>query len=59
MVFSFRQNIDLVERDYYDKGANYTEQIEINKRSEIYQDSINTKAGDIISIEFCESIGKA
>ena len=41
IIFSLRQNNDLVEKDYYDKGADYSHQIEINKRSAIYQDSIS------------------
>ena len=41
IVFSFRQNNDLVTPDYYDKGADYTHQMEINNRSAIYADSIS------------------
>jgi len=40
VLFAMRQNIDLVSDDYYQKGAGYTEQININKRSLLYQDSI-------------------
>jgi len=40
VVSSFRQNNDLVTPDYYDKGADYTHQMEINNRSAIYTDSI-------------------
>lgn len=43
IVFSLRQNNDLVTKDYYQKGANYSQQIQINKRSAIYQDSIEIK----------------
>ena len=35
-----RQNNDLVSDDYYQKGAKYTDQININQRSLTYQDSI-------------------
>src|ERR1035437_5891958 len=41
VIFSLRQNNDLVEKDYYEKGADYTHQMEMNKRSVIYQDSIS------------------
>jgi hypothetical protein len=41
VVFSLRQNNDLVEKDYYDKGADFSNQIEINKRSSDYSDSIS------------------
>ncbi|MEI7830329.1 MAG: FixH family protein [Prolixibacteraceae bacterium] len=40
VFFAMRQNNDLMSDDYYQKGANYTEQININKRSVTYQDSI-------------------
>lgn len=40
IVFSFRQNNDLVTDDYYNEGADYSSQIEINKRSYAYTDSI-------------------
>ena len=40
VFFALRQNIDLVSDDYYQKGASYTDQININKRSVPYQDSI-------------------
>ncbi len=51
IVFSLNQDNDLVTKDYYDKGANFSEQIEINKRSEIFKDSINVNiSNSIISI---------
>ena len=40
LVFSLRQNSDLVTNDYYEKGANFTHQMEINSRSASYNDSI-------------------
>ena len=40
MIFAFRQTNDLVTEDYYEKGADYTRQMEINCRSAAYQDSI-------------------
>ncbi len=41
IIFSLRQNNDLVTNDYYEKGADYTHQMEINSRSILYNDSIN------------------
>ena len=46
MVFAFRQKQDLVEDDYYEKGAGYTKQMEIIKRSAAYQDSIGITVSD-------------
>lgn len=40
IIFSFRQNNDLVTNDYYEKGADYTNQMEITNRSSVYNDSI-------------------
>ena len=40
VFFAMRQNNDLVTDDYYQKGAKYTDQININQRSLPYQDSI-------------------
>jgi hypothetical protein len=43
LVFAFRHKNDLVVKDYYERGANYTEQMTIDKRSLTYQDSIQMK----------------
>lgn len=57
MVFAFRQKIDLVEDDYYNKGASFSKQIEINQRSEIYSDSIKINLIDgTVELYVCEEI---
>jgi len=40
IAFSFKQNNDLVTDNYYEEGADYSTQIEINKRSYQYTDSL-------------------
>lgn len=40
IVFSLKQNHDMEDEGYYKKGASYSKQIEINKRSNQYIDSI-------------------
>jgi len=40
IIFSLRQNNDLETENYYEKGADYTHQMEINSRSAVYYDSI-------------------
>ena len=52
-----RQHDDLVTDDYYQQGAKYTDQININSRSAPYQDSleINT-SGKKIEISLCKSL---
>lgn len=53
VIFSLKQNNDLEDEDYYNKGANYSQQIEIDKRSEIFTDSIIiTQYADLLTINF-------
>lgn len=40
IVFAFRHKNDLVTNNYYEKGANYSEQMAIDKRSVVFKDSI-------------------
>ena len=40
VVFSLSKSNDLVTTDYYQKGADYTKQMEITGRSAVYNDSI-------------------
>ncbi len=40
IVFSLRQHHDLVTENYYEEGANYSEQMTVDQRSLIYTDSI-------------------
>ncbi len=57
IVFSLRQNNDLVTEDYYQKGAGYSSQIEINQRSAVYQDSIKiTDDKGMLHFELAKSI---
>ena len=57
IIFALNQSQDLVSDDYYDQGASYTKQMEINKRSSTYADSINISATDsIVSIRLCRSL---
>ncbi len=57
IIFSLRQNNDLVTDDYYEKGANYSEQIETRRRSAIYEDSVQIlQENQIIQIRLSHSI---
>jgi hypothetical protein len=57
IIFSLNQSEDLVSDDYYEKGADYSKQIEINKRSAIYLDSIAINSiGTNINISLCKSL---
>lgn len=57
IIFSLNQSEDLVSDDYYDKGADYSQQIEVNKRSDIYQDSINIDIVNAnVEVYVCQSL---
>ncbi|NOR74224.1 MAG: hypothetical protein GQ525_03590 [Draconibacterium sp.] len=54
MIFAARQGINLVHKDYYEKGVNYTEQMEIDARSVEYKNAFkitNTDKQFIVDIE--------
>ena len=56
MVFAFRQNVHLVHRDYYQKGVDYTEQMNVDARSAQYSHSFQTHMlDDYLVIDFDES----
>ena len=40
VVFSLSKSNDLVTADYYQKGADYSRQMEVTGRSDVYNDSI-------------------
>lgn len=40
IVFSLRQDVELVEDDYYEQGANYSIQMQVQQRSAAFADSI-------------------
>lgn len=46
IIFSLRQDIDLVTDNYYSEGADYTHEMEISERSDIYYDSISLSQHD-------------
>ena len=55
-----RQNNDLVSDDYYQKGAKYTDQININQRSLTYQDSIQiSTTGNQVQITLSKGLVKS
>lgn len=57
VYFSFQHHNDLVVDDYYEQGANYEKQMTIDKRSLIFQDSIQlTDTAQFVSINLASSI---
>ena len=60
VFFAMRQNNDLVSDDYYQKGAKYTDQININQRSLAYQDSIQiSTTGNQVQIALSKGLVKS
>lgn len=57
VVFTFSENNDLVTKDYYKQGAEYSKQIDINKRSAVFKDSVAIKnVNDAVQILLPSSI---
>lgn len=57
LVFAFGRHNDLETQDYYEKGANYSLQMEIDKRSARYSDSVWIVRGNgVLAFNVCEEI---
>ncbi len=57
IVFAFRQDVNLVHKDYYEKGVDYTEQMNVNARSVEFKNAITTGLqNDIFLIDIEESL---
>ena len=60
VIFALYQSQDLESDDYYDKGAGYSNQIEVNKRSDLYKDSITmTSSQPGAQIALCKSLASS
>ena len=46
MVFAFKQDVNLVYKDYYVKGVDYTEQMNVDARSVNYYNALQTHLED-------------
>jgi hypothetical protein len=54
ITFAFRQDVNLVHKDYYEKGVDYTEQMNVNARSLPFKNDfkiINQKDFLVVNIE--------
>ena len=57
IVFAFSQGVNLVHKDYYEKGVDYTEQMNVTSRSAEYRHSIHINLEDeYLVVEFEESL---
>lgn len=53
IYFAFQQDVNLVHKDYYEKGVDYSEQMEVNERSKPFYQSIQTGiSGNFFQIGF-------
>ncbi len=46
ITFAMRQDVNLVHKDYYEKGVDYTDQMNVNARSADLTDSIQVSVND-------------
>lgn len=46
IIFASRQQENLVHKDYYEKGVDYSQQMNVDKRSKPYAHSFGTKSTD-------------
>ena len=59
MVFAFKQDVNLVHKEYYEKGVDYTDQMNVEARSQQYHDDLNTRLVDeFLIIDFDESLAQ-
>lgn len=60
IIFSLNQSEDLVSKDYYDQGADYSKQMEVNNRSFIYKDSISViQVNSTVDVNLCQSLASS
>ena len=56
MIFAFNQNINLVQKEYYEKGVDFDKEKAVTERSMMYKDIINIKTeSDAILISLPDS----
>lgn len=54
IIFASRQQVNLVHKDYYEKGVDHTEQMHVNARSKAFGNSFATRSTDkffIVDVE--------
>lgn len=57
IYFAFQQNVNLVHQDYYEKGVDYSEQMNVNARSKPYYEAVQTQLeNDYFQIDFAPEL---
>lgn len=60
IIFAFRQDVNLVHKDYYQQGVDYTEQMNVEARSGQYKGAVKTSfAEDEFIVGFYNTPGFA
>lgn len=53
IIFAMKQGVNLVHKDYYEKGVNYTEQMHVTARSKPFYNRVKTSLqNEFFSIDF-------
>jgi hypothetical protein len=57
IIFAMRQEVNLVHKDYYEKGVDYTDQMNINSRSAKFLENIQINyKNEYLVVDFEESL---
>lgn len=57
IIFAMQQDVNLVHKDYYEKGVNYTEQMNTNARSKQYYSFVQTQLqNEYLRVDFEQSL---
>jgi hypothetical protein len=57
ITFAMRQDVNLVHKDYYEKGVDYTEQMDVNARSLPFKNDFTvTNENDFLVVNIEESL---
>ncbi len=57
IIFAVSQDVNLVHKDYYEKGVDYTEQMNIDARSVQYKDAFSVQlTDDFLKMEIEETL---
>lgn len=55
--FAFQQDVNLVHKDYYEKGVDYSEQMKVNARSQPFYNAVQTQLNNnFLEVELEESL---
>ncbi len=57
ITFAMRQDVNLVHKDYYEKGVDYTEQMSVDERSQPFKNDFKvTNQNDFLVVNIEESL---